>query len=273
MRRSSFGLPAAVFGADVFAKTLKDGVTQSVFLGPAAELHARDEFRCGPKGSLIGLGHAVEGRFGGFEFFQLRCDLFVEMRIETAAGMADKAQGLFVIKPEENRAEGDAGVACGGPATNDGIECLGNLDFGPTGAAIGDVAAVDPLGHDAFEPLLLGELEKLLAVFDLVIREAEAVVGVEESLQKLLALQHRNLAEIESVDVEKVEEEIDGGNLGDEGRRRGANVHALLQQTKVAMAAGVQRDDFAVENSLMRCQSLRKPGEFWVTIGDFDSVA
>src|SRR5262249_2808058 len=76
-----------------------------------------------------------------------------------------------------------------------------------------------------------------------------------------------------SVDVEKVEEEIDGGNLGDEGLRRGANVHALLQQTKVAMAAGVQRDDFAVENSLMRCQSLRKPGEFWVTIGDFDSVA
>src|SRR5262249_51380089 len=37
-RGSGFGFPAAVFGADVFAEALENGMAQRVFLGPAAEL-------------------------------------------------------------------------------------------------------------------------------------------------------------------------------------------------------------------------------------------
>src|SRR5207249_690533 len=105
------------------------------------------------------------------------------LSIEAAAGVADEAEGLLVVKAEKNGAEGDAAIARGGPTADDGVKRLRDFDFGPTGAAVADVTAVDAFGDDAFEALGFGEVEELFAKFDLVIGEAEGLGGMQKTLE------------------------------------------------------------------------------------------
>src|SRR5260370_10525154 len=85
---------------------------------------------------------------------------------------------------------------------------------------------------------------------------AKALGRLQQALQELLAFEQGRFAKIESVAVEKVEGVVNDGDLRNQILARSAHVHAFLQAFEVAMAAGIQSNDFSIINCLARSAGL-----------------
>lgn len=121
--------------------------------------------------------------------------------------------------------------------------------------------------------MFLGELVEFLAAFKLMIGVAERFGIVKQGLEQLFALKERSLAKVVAVAIEKVKNEVGDRNLRHKGVAGRLHVHALLEALEVAMATGVESDDFAVENRCARAEVPGKRGELGITPGDVDVIA
>jgi hypothetical protein len=105
--------------------------------------------------------------------------------------------------------------------------------------------------------LLLGEIEEFFALLELMVGVAKAIGRVEKPLQQLLAFKELGIAKVVAVAVEDVEEVVDDRDAREQVCSGSPDVHALLEKTEIAVAAGVERNDFAIENCLMSGKRLR----------------
>src|SRR5712692_11811495 len=122
--------------------------------------------------------------------------------------MPDKAKFLALVQAQQQRAQRNRRGASCGPASDHGIEGLGDLQLHPVHAAIGNVRAVGPLRDNPFQAGLSRKLEELFSMLQLMIGVANPLRRVQQTLQQLLALQERRFAEIITVAIEKIESEV-----------------------------------------------------------------
>src|SRR6266576_811381 len=94
---------------------------------------------------------------------------------------------------------------------------------------------------------------------------------MKQALQELLAIEKWGFARVVSVAGEKIEDEVNDRNLGDQVFAGGEHEHAFLQAFAVAVTLGIQSDDLSVKNSLAGGQSIGKRGQFWIALGDVNA--
>ena len=100
-RRRNFKLPGAVFGLGIVAEGEKDGMAETVFVGPGGVADAGNEFRAHPGGFFIGVGRFGEGRAIGVERFEFAKEFLVRLRVEAAADMAGEAKPFPVVETQK----------------------------------------------------------------------------------------------------------------------------------------------------------------------------
>ncbi len=243
-------------------------MAQRVLLCPSAELDTRNQSGRDPGWLFVGFGYSVERGSGSCQFFQPATQLLQFFCVKSAANVPDESKFLAFIQSQEQGAKGQSSAARFGPATDNCIECLGYLQLDPVCAAVGNVRAGYSLRNDSFQAGFFGELEEFFSAFQLMIGVAKALGRLQQALQELLAFEQGRFAKIESVAVEKVEGVVNDGYLRNQILARSAHVHAFLQAFEVAMAAGIQSNDFSINNCLAGSEGFGKRSQFRVAPGD-----
>src|SRR5215469_5243276 len=102
---------------------------------------------------------------------------------------------------------------------------------------------------------------------------AKPLGGVQQPFEKLFALEKRRFAKVVPIAIEQIENVVNDRGLSDYVLAGSAHVHAFLQALEVAVASGIKRDDFSIENRVARSDRLRKRGQLGITFGDVQVVS
>ena len=170
--------------------------------------------------------------------------------VKSAAYMPDEPQLLPFIQPQQQRTKGNRLRPRFRPAAHHRVKRLAHFQLRPTRAAVAHIAAVRPLRDNSFEPVFLRQFVQFLSLFGLMVRVAKPLRRVQHSLQKLLALEQRRLAQVVSIAVNQIEREVNHRRLANLLFSRSAHVHAVLQALEVSAPSRIQGHNFAVQNRL-----------------------
>ena len=178
--------------------------------------------------------------------------------IEAAADLAaiDEVAAV-IVEAEEEGADASGAAAGAGEAADDQLLALATLDLEPVAVAPGPVGGVEALGDDALEAELAGAGKERSALTEDMLGDADPSGGGldgQEVVEGLLALLEREGAQVETLEVQDVEDEVyEGGvaaggegalKLAEAGDAVGAEVHELaVEEREVDVEARAQGVD------------------------------
>ena len=129
--------------------------------------------------------------------------------VEPAANVAGVDELVTLVDAHEEGAEMFPAVAWRGEAADNDLLLEDRLDLQPRAAADPRlVGAVEPLGHDALQPLLRGRLEEGGAFANDVLRILEQGGIAHDVAQQPLAILERHFEESLAVQVDDVEDDV-----------------------------------------------------------------
>ena len=143
-----------------------------------------------------------------FAILRLRCNFFLFALVEAGADAADEFQFAAIVEAEDEGAEKLAAAAALGEAGHNGIDFADNfqsfthVEVRAPAYVLFFSLAMMPRG------LLPRRLRKRFALLGNMFREMDALVGRQNLLEKILALQQRHAAKVVAAGVHDVEREI-----------------------------------------------------------------
>jgi hypothetical protein len=168
--------------------------------------------------------------------------LFERRMREAGADVADVAPFVTLADGKHQRTEVGPRSAWRGEAGDHRLLAARRLDLQPVRAACTRViAAVSPLGHDAFEALLLGLLEVLNAVLRAVLAERQQRMTGQDAAQAILALEQTETTQILSLAKHHIEDAVEQLGFGPKG---------ILQQLEAGDTMRIERHQFAIDHGI-----------------------
>src|SRR6267378_671136 len=151
--------------------------------------------------ALIGFDPFAERRLVDLERLQQLHDARELFLVEPGAGMSrvDEALPVWIVDAEQQRAEVRARLPRLGPAADDELLFVDDLQLAPVGRALaGLVARVGVLGDEAFPAFLEGALVQRAAVAadDLADAENRGPGASEDALERRAPFEQRPIAKI-----------------------------------------------------------------------------
>ena len=123
-----------------------------------------------------------------------------------AAGV-DQPAIVVVIGEQQGAQEGPRPFRVR-PADDDEFAAIEAFGFDPGAAVVGEIAAIDALGDDAFEAMSAGGAAERLAVAGFMGAECDSVRRLlEEGREACLAVEERQGGEVFAVEIEEIEDE------------------------------------------------------------------
>ena len=127
--------------------------------------------------------------------------------------MADVDEARSFIDAQQERAEPGACLARLGPASDDKLLLLGDLDLAPVRCPLARlVEGIRVLRDQAFPPLLEGALVQRTAVATHHLADAQAgiAIALEEALDNRAALAERHVSQVAAALAQHVEDDVGG---------------------------------------------------------------
>ncbi|HKN29543.1 MAG TPA: hypothetical protein VJY34_17330 [Roseiarcus sp.] len=147
---------------------------------------------------------------------------------------------IVVVKGEQQGAQEGPRPFRVRPADDDEFAAIEALGFDPGAAVVGEIAAIDALGDDAFEAMSAGGAAERLAVAGFMGAECDSVRRLlEEGREACLAVEERQGGEVFPVEIEEIEDEIN--EVG------AAAIGGLLHELEGGHAVRANAAEFAVK--------------------------
>src|SRR6185312_3510990 len=142
---------------------------------------------------------------------------------------------------------------------------LCDLDLQPLATTLLHVAALSPLGYDAFELLLTSGIEQRMSFANKVIRYLQHLVRTGHDRKQLLALFQIDVQQRVAVEVKQIE-----GVVHDEDALIGRTAFAvqrktasLLHQAEGSPTLFVEGNNFSIHNARTAVQAVGYGVQFW----------
>ncbi len=211
-------------GLNVFANPQEYGMTQAVLLRPAAEAHPGYKLRLHPRGFILVSGMVSKGHLLISNSFRFAATCLMRLAVEPTSRVADKLQLFSFVQAQQQRAQRHTRTARSGPASHNGVKCLGRFQLEPIGAAVADVAAINAFGDDTFQFTLYSPVRTALFLFPADDRRsgysrshaaaAEVTVCVAKAARRA-GRSHRNTADRKRSRPPGIRRSTDAGGIAD----------------------------------------------------------
>ena len=170
--------------------------------------------------------------------------------VEAGAHVAHPAQISLVVLAQYQRAEMRSRTFRRSETADDEFLVAGDFDFQPLAAAARFVRARSVFGHHALEAGFARRLQQLRAGARKGLGYAQRRARRHHLLEQLAAFAQAHPPQIVTIQVEQVEDEIDG-RLRARQVRHGIRIgvrDARLDQVKLRNALGIEHRDFAIQH-------------------------